>query len=313
MGEKVTIHDLQAMKERGERITMLTAYDFPTAMLIDRAGIDMALVGDTLGMVVHGFVSTLPVTLDMMVLHTQAVRRGLKRALLVGDMPFMSYQTGIPDAMRSAGRLLAEGGADAVKLEGGRHMAATVHALVEVGIAVQGHIGLTPQSISAFGGFKTQGKSAEAARKLIDDAHALEDAGAFSIVLEAIPAKLAALISQSVRVPAIGIGAGAGADGQVLVTHDLLGLFEGHTPKFVRQYAAIGKTMQAAFEQYKSDVQAGIFPGDEHTYAMPDDAWAEIEAELGLGRPEPGRAHHKRRGGHDGPASLYGDKGRDGK
>jgi 3-methyl-2-oxobutanoate hydroxymethyltransferase len=292
LGDKVTLHDLQAMKERGEPITMLTAYDFPTAMLVDRAGIDIALVGDSLGMVVHGLETTLPVTMDMMILHTQAVRRGLKRALLVGDMPFMSYQASAEDAKRNAARFLAEGGADAVKLEGGQHMAQTVRALVEVGIAVQGHIGLTPQSISAFGGFKTQGKSAEAARKLLDDARALEDAGAFSIVLEAIPAKLAALITASVSIPTIGIGAGAGCDGQVLVTHDLLGLFDRHTPKFVRQYAAIGKTMQAAFEQYKADVQAGIFPAEENTYAMPDDAWAEIEAELaGNGHRRSG--HHK--------------------
>ena len=303
MGEKVTIHDLQAMKERGERITMLTAYDYPTALMIDRAGIDVALVGDTLGMVVHGLETTLPVTMDMMILHTQAVRRGLRRALLVGDMPFMSYQTSIEDAKRNAARFLAEGGADAIKLEGGQHMAATVRALVEIGIAVMGHIGLTPQSVSAFGGFKTQGKSAQAARKLIDDAKALEEAGAFAIVLEAIPARLAALISHSVSIPTIGIGAGAGADGQVLVTHDLLGLFEGHTPKFVRQYAAIGKTMQAAFEQYRADVKDGIFPAEEHTYAMPDDAWAEIEAELG-------NNNHKKTATADQDIALYGDQPR---
>jgi 3-methyl-2-oxobutanoate hydroxymethyltransferase len=254
-------------------------------------------------MVVHGLDTTLPVTMDMMILHTQAVRRGLKRALLVGDMPFMSYQTSVEDAKRNAGRFLAEGGADAVKLEGGQHMASTIHALVEIGVAVQGHIGLTPQSVSAFGGFKTQGKSAEAARKLLDDAKALEQAGAFSIVLEAIPAKLAALISQSVSIPTIGIGAGAGADGQVLVTHDLLGLFDGHTPKFVRQYAAIGKTMQAAFEQYKADVQSGIFPAQEHSYAMPDDAWAEIEAELGADNHK-GNGHHEKGGAVDQDITL---------
>jgi 3-methyl-2-oxobutanoate hydroxymethyltransferase len=293
MGDKVTLHDLQAMKERGERITMLTAYDYPTAMMIDRAGIDIALVGDSLGMVVHGLDSTLPVTMDMMILHTQAVRRGLKRALLVGDMPFMSYQTSAEDAKRNAGRFLAEGGADAVKLEGGRHMAPTVQSLVEIGVAVQGHIGLTPQSISAFGGFKTQGKSAEAARRLVADAKALEEAGAFSMVLEAIPAKLAAFISHSVSIPTIGIGAGAGCDGQVLVTHDLLGLFDRHTPKFVRQYATLGPTMQAAFEQYKADVQAGAFPAQEHTYAMPDDAWAEIEADFATANNGRNGHHHK--------------------
>jgi 3-methyl-2-oxobutanoate hydroxymethyltransferase len=296
------------MKQRGERITMLTAYDYPTAVLIDQAGIDMALVGDSLGMVVHGLENTLPVTMDMMILHTRAVRRGLKRALLVGDMPFMSYQTSAEDAKRNAGRFLAEGGADAVKLEGGRHMAPTIRALVEIGVAVQGHIGLTPQSISALGGFKTQGKSAEAARKLIDDAQALEDAGAFTLILEAIPAKLAALISASVSIPTIGIGAGAGCDGQVLVTHDLLGLFDRHTPKFVRQYAAIGKTMQAAFEQYRADVQAGAFPAEEHTYSMPDDAWAEIEAEFGKGQPKR-NGHHKKAAQPNREIHLYGDQG----
>lgn len=308
MGEKISIHDVQAKKQRGERITMLTAYDYPTAVLIDQAGIDMALVGDSLGMVVHGLDNTLPVTMDMMILHTRAVRRGLKHALLVGDMPFMSYQTAVDDAKRNAARFLAEGGADAVKLEGGRHMAPTVAALVEIGIAVQGHIGLTPQSISAFGGFKTQGKSAEAARKLMDDAKALEDAGAFSIVLEAIPARLAELISQQVSIPTIGIGAGAGCDGQVLVTHDLLGLFDRHTPKFVRQYAAIGKTMKAAFEQYKADVQAGVFPAEEHTYAMPDDAWAEIAAEF-TRSPRKRNGHHKRAAEPNKEIHLYGDQG----
>lgn len=278
MGDKVTLHDLQAMKERGEPITMLTAYDYPTAVMIDQAGIDMALVGDSLGMVVHGLENTLPVTMDMMILHTQAVRRGLKRALLVGDMPFMSYQTGPADALRNAGRFLAEAGADAVKLEGGRHMAETVKTLVTAGIAVMGHIGLTPQSVSAFGGFKTQGKSAEAARKLIEDAKALEEAGAFSVVLEAIPARLAEVISQQVGIPTIGIGAGAGCDGQVLVTHDLLGLFDRHTPKFVRQYAHINQTMKTAFEQYRADVQSGSFPAPDESYAMPDDAWEAVAA-----------------------------------
>ncbi len=276
MSDKVTLHELQAMKERGEPITMLTAYDYPTAVMLDQAGIDIALVGDSLGMVVHGFETTLPVTMDMMILHTQAVRRGLKRAFLVGDMPFMSYQAGFSDALRNAGRFLSEAGADAVKLEGGLHMATTVSTLVTAGIAVMGHIGLTPQSVSAFGGFKTQGKSAEAARKLIEDARALEDAGAFAIVLESIPARLAEVVTEQVRIPTIGIGAGAGCDGQVLVTHDLLGLFDRHTPKFVRKYANLNEIMRGAFEQYKAEVRARTFPAPEHTYAMPDDAWEAI-------------------------------------
>jgi 3-methyl-2-oxobutanoate hydroxymethyltransferase len=280
MGEKITIHDLQSMKARGEPITMLTAYDYPTALLIDRSGIDMILVGDSLGMVVHGFETTLPVTMDMMILHCRAVRRGVERAFLVGDMPFMSYQVNQEEAKRNAARFLAEGGVGAVKLEGGQPMAATVRALVEIGIAVQGHIGLTPQSISAMGGFKVQGKSLDAARRLLADARALQDAGAFSIVLEGIPAQLAGLITRSISIPTIGIGAGAACDGQVLVTHDLLGLFDRFTPKFVRQYANIGQAMSEAFAAYREDVRGGAFPAQEHSFGMPDEAWAAIEAEF---------------------------------
>jgi 3-methyl-2-oxobutanoate hydroxymethyltransferase len=281
MSDKVTIHELGAMKARGERITMLTAYDYPTALLLDRSGIDAVLVGDSLGMVVHGLDTTLPVTMDMMILHCRAVRRGIERALLVGDMPFMSYQLNVEEAKRSAARFLTDGGCDAVKLEGGQPMAGTVRALVEIGIAVQGHIGLTPQSVSAFGGFKVQGKSVEAARRLLDDARALEAAGAFSLVLEAVPARLAALITQAVSIPTIGIGAGAGCDGQVLVTHDLLGLFDRFTPKFVRQYAQIGQAMREAFEAYRDDVRAGDFPAEEHSFGMPDEVWAAIEEQVG--------------------------------
>jgi 3-methyl-2-oxobutanoate hydroxymethyltransferase len=268
------------MKARGERITMLTAYDYPTALLLDRSGIDAVLVGDSLGMVVHGLDTTLPVTMDMMILHCRAVRRGIERALLIGDMPFMSYQLNVEEAKRNAARFLAEGGCDAVKLEGGQPMAGTVRALVEIGIAVQGHIGLTPQSVSAFGGFKVQGKSVEAARRLLDDARALEEAGAFSLVLEAVPARLAALITQAVSIPTIGIGAGAGCDGQVLVTHDLLGLFDRFTPKFVRQYAHIGQAMREAFEAYRDDVRAGDFPAEEHSFGMPDEVWTAIEEQV---------------------------------
>jgi len=282
LAKKTTILDIQKMKERHEPITMLTAYDYPTAMLIDQAGIDMILIGDSLGMVVHGLESTLPVTMDMMIMHTRAVRRGVQRALVIGDMPFMSYQVSIEEAKRNAARFLAEGGADAVKLEGGAHMAETVHALVEIGIAVQGHIGLTPQSISAFGGFKTQGKTVEAARKLIADAQALEEAGAFSIVLEAIPARLANVITHTVSVPTIGIGAGSGADGQVLVTHDLLGLFDRFTPKFVKKYANVAGVMREAFEAYRDDVRRGQFPAPEHEFGMDDETWRVLNRELGL-------------------------------
>lgn len=231
-------------------------------------------------MVVHGFENTLPVTLEMMLLHCQAVRRGTKRALVVVDMPFMTYQISTAEAMRNAARLLAEGGADAVKLEGGRRVADTVRALVEAGIAVQGHIGLTPQSVSAFGGMRVQGKTVEAARQLLDDALALEDAGVFSLVLEGIPARLAELITRRVSVPTIGIGAGAGCDGQVLVTHDLLGLFERFTPRFVKRYATLANIMRSAFKAYCDEVRAGTFPAEEHTYPIPNEVWQAIEAEL---------------------------------
>lgn len=277
--DKVTIHDLQQKKTRGEPISMLTAYDYPSALLVDQSGIDIILVGDSVGMVVHGLANTLPVTMDMMVLHCQAVTRGAKRAFVIGDMPFMSYQTGTEDAMRNAARLLAQGGVDAVKLEGGQPVLATIRALVNAGIAVQGHIGLTPQSISQLGGFKVQGKTVATARRLLDDAAALEDAGVFSLVLEAIPARLAGLISRTVSIPTIGIGAGAGCDGQVLVMHDLLGLFDRFVPRFAKQYANIGAAMRAAFEAYHAEVRARTFPGPAHEFTMPDDVWAAVQAD----------------------------------
>ncbi len=277
--DKVTIQTLVEKKANREPISMLTAYDYPTALLVDQSEIDMVLVGDSLGMVVHGLESTLPVTMDMMIMHCQAVRRGVKRAYVVGDMPFMSYQVSIEEAKRNAGRMLAEGGVDAVKLEGGRPMGETIRSLVAMGIAVQGHIGLTPQSVSAMGGFKVQGKSVEAAQALLADARVLEAAGVFSIVLEAIPDRLAALISRAVSVPAIGIGAGAGCDGQVLVVHDVLGLYQRFTPKFVKRYADLAEPMREAFAAYHADVSARAFPTDEHAYHLPDDVWQAIVAE----------------------------------
>lgn len=278
--EKMTLHRLQAMKDRREPIAMLTAYDYPTATLMDQAGIDVILVGDSVGMVVHGFENTLPVTMDMMVMHCQAVRRGARRALLVADMPFMSYQASVSDALRNAARLLAEGGADAVKLEGGQSVAATVRALVETGIAVMGHIGLTPQSVSALGGFKVQGGSIEVARRLLDDARALEAAGAFSLVLEAVPARLATLITETVRVPTIGIGAGAGCDGQVLVTHDVLGLYDRLTPKFARKYADLSEAIRQALSAFAEDVRARAFPAPEHEFSISNDVWETLVSEL---------------------------------
>ncbi len=282
--EKMTLHRLQAMKDRREPITMLTAYDYPTATLMDQAGIDVILVGDSVGMVVHGFENTLPVTMDMMVMHCQAVRRGARRALLVADMPFMSYQASVSDALRNAARLLAEGGADAVKLEGGQSVAATVRALVETGIAVMGHIGLTPQSVSALGGFKVQGGSIEDAHRLLDDARALEAAGAFSLVLEAVPARLATLITETVRVPTIGIGAGAGCDGQVLVTHDVLGLYDRLTPKFARKYADLSEAIRQALSAFAEDVRARAFPAPEHEFSISNDVWETLVSELSRDR-----------------------------
>ncbi len=274
--KKITTHTLRQKKARGEPITMLTAYDFPTAQAIDRAGVDAILVGDSLGMVVLGYDSTLPVTMEDMLHHSKAVARGAKLAHLIGDMPFMSYQVDAREAVRNAGRFLQEGGMDAVKLEGGRDMAPTITAIVSAGIPVMGHIGLTPQSVHQLGGYKTQGKSAEAAKRLIEDAYILEEAGCYAIVLEAIPDRVAELISQRLAIPTIGIGAGAGCDGQVLVTHDLLGLFDRFTPKFVRKYASLHAEMSRAFADYIADVQAHQFPAPEHSHVMDDEAFREL-------------------------------------
>ncbi len=274
--KKVTTHTLRLKKERGEPITMLTAYDYPTALAMDRAGVDAILVGDSLGMVVLGYETTLPVTMEDMLHHAKAVARGARHAHLVGDMPFMSYQAEVPDAVRNAGRFLQEAGMDAVKLEGGRHVAATIEAIVAAGIPVMGHIGLTPQSVHQLGGFRTQGKTAEAARQLVADAHVLEEAGCYALVLEAIPDRVAELITQRLGIPTIGIGAGAGCDGQVLVTHDLLGLFDGFTPKFVKQYATIHAEMARAFAAYLEEVKAHSFPAPEHMHSIEDEAFREL-------------------------------------
>lgn len=274
----ITIHHLCEMKARGAPISMLTAYDYPTALLIDQTGIEMILVGDSVGMVVYGFENTLPVTLDMMIMHCRAVRRGVKRALLVGDLPFGSYQISVEHAKRSAIRMLAEGGVDAVKLEGGQPVVETVRALVAMGVAVMGHIGLTPQSVSSMGGFKVQGQSVAAAQQLIDDARALEEAGAFSLVLESIPARLATHITKVVSIPTIGIGAGPGCDGQVLVTHDVLGLYDRFTPKFAKQYAQLADPIRDAVSAYRDDVRDRKFPAEEHTFSMPDDVWQAVQA-----------------------------------
>jgi 3-methyl-2-oxobutanoate hydroxymethyltransferase len=272
----VTTLTLRQKKERGEPITMLTAYDYPTALSTDAAGVDAILVGDSLGMVVLGYANTLPVTMEEMLHHARAVSRGAKFALLIGDMPFMSYQADVNEAVRNAGRFLQQGGMDAVKLEGGRERADAVRAIVSAGIPVMGHLGLTPQSVNQLGGFRPQGKTASAAKRLLEDALLLEEAGCFSLVLESVPARLAEHISKKLSIPTIGIGAGVGCDGQVLVTHDLLGLFDRFTPKFVKKYANFHGEMQRAFAEYLEDVQSQQFPAVEHSVEMPDDEWQEF-------------------------------------
>jgi len=274
--KKVTTLTFRQKKERGEPLTMLTAYDYPTAMAIDKAGIDSILVGDSLAMVVLGYENTLPVTMEEMLHHARAVARGAKSSMLIGDMPFMSYQVSVEEAVRNAGRFLQQGGMDAIKLEGGRERADAVRAIVGAGIPVMGHLGLTPQSVHQLGGFRAQGKNASAAKRLLEDAQILEEAGAFSLVLESVPARLAEFISKKISIPTIGIGAGLGCDGQVLVTHDLLGLFDRFTPKFVKKYANLHETMNKAFAEYIDDIETKRFPAPEHTVEMTDDEWDEF-------------------------------------
>ena len=278
--KKITLQTLQAKKARGEPITMLTAYDYATATAVDRAGVDAILVGDSLGMVVLGYATTLPVTMDDMLHHCRAVARGAQHAHLVGDMPFMSYQAEAAEAVRNAGRFLQEAGMEAVKLEGGRDMAPTIRAIVAAGIPVMGHLGLTPQSVHKLGGFRPQARSAVAAQRLVEDAGILEDAGCYALVLESIPDRVAELISRRLDIPTIGIGAGAGCDGQVLVVHDLLGMFDRFTPKFVKRYADLHTEMQRAFASYIAEVQSGAFPAPEHTTPMAEDDYAALVAAL---------------------------------
>ncbi len=266
--DKVTVRTPRRMKERGEKITMLTAYDVSTARAVDDAGIDIVLVGDSLGMVVLGYPTTLPVTMDEMAHHARAVARGISRALLVVDLPFMSYQVSREDALRNAGRLVKEDGAEAVKLEGGREVAGTVEALVAAGIPVMGHLGLTPQAYHQMGGYRVQARSAEEADRLLKDASALERAGIFALVLEGIPAEVARRVTQALSVPTIGIGAGPFCDGQVLVTHDMLGLQTDLSPKFVKRYANARELFVEAMRQYRDEVRSGAFPGPEHSYGL---------------------------------------------
>lgn len=275
--KKVTPVDVQAMKKEGKRITMLTAYDYPMALLEDRAGIDIILVGDSLGMTVLGYDNTIPVTMEEMLHHTKAVTRGAKHCLIIGDMPFMSYNTSDRDAIYNAGRFMKEGGADAVKLEGGASVKDIVRAIVRAGIPVMGHIGLTPQTISMLGGFKVQGKDAQAAQRIIDDALSLEDAGAFSVLLEAVPAPIARRITERLTVPTIGIGAGIHCDGQVLVVHDMLGLFDRFTPKFVKRYANLSEEVLKALGAYIGEVQTGAFPTEQHSFHIDEKELAKLK------------------------------------
>jgi len=263
---KITTRSLQQMKAAGEVITALTAYDFLMAQLIDRAGIDVILVGDSAGMVVQGFETTIPVTMEQMLYHSAVVSRGVERALVVADMPFMSYQVNSDEALRNAGRMVKESSVEAVKLEGGESICATIRRIVDVGIPVMGHLGLTPQSIHKFGTYQVRATEPEEAQEVRRDARALEDAGVFAIVIEKVPAELARSIASGLKVPVIGIGAGGGCDGQILVSHDMLGLYTRFHPRFVRRYAQIGRDMQAAFERYGKDVRAKEFPSPEESY-----------------------------------------------
>jgi 3-methyl-2-oxobutanoate hydroxymethyltransferase len=266
MADKVTVPEIVKMKQRGEKITCLTAYDYSFARILDDAGVDILLVGDSLGCVVQGQSSTLPVTLDEMIYHTRAVARGRRRALVVGDMPFLSYQVNAEEALRNAGRLLQEGAAEAVKLEGGVAMRETIAKIVQVGIPVMGHVGLTPQSVHSFGGYKIQGKDKNRREAVLRDALAVEEAGAFSVVLEGMPKDLAKEITERLTIPTIGIGAGVNCDGQVLVIHDMLGLFDDFRPKFVKRYAELKDVMTGAVKDFISDVREKKFPGEEHSF-----------------------------------------------
>ncbi len=273
---KNTVLTFKQAKEKGEKLSMLTAYDYSTAKLIDEAGVNSILIGDSLGNVILGYEDTISVTMEDMIHHCAAVARGAKNALIVCDMPFMSYQTSVYDAVVNAGRLMKEGRAQAVKLEGGKEVCPQVKAIVDAGIPVCGHLGLTPQSINAFGGFKVQAKTEAAAKKLIEDAKALEEAGVFAMVLECVPAKIAELVTEKVSVPTIGIGAGNVCDGQVLVYQDMLGMFSDFTPKFVKRFADIGTIMRDAFAAYDREVKAGTFPEEKHEYTVSDDVLEKL-------------------------------------
>jgi 3-methyl-2-oxobutanoate hydroxymethyltransferase len=265
-----TVRDILQLKERQERIVVLTAYDYPSALLADQAGVDMILVGDSLGMVVQGHPTTIPVTLDAMLYHVQAVTRAAKRPLVIADLPFLTYGVTLEDSLRNAGRLVQEGGARAVKLEGGEPVVATVERIVGAGIPVMGHLGLTPQSVHALGGFRVQARQADQARRLLENAKRLQDAGAFALVLESVPSEVARVVTAELAIPTIGIGAGPGCDGEVQIFHDLLGLYEGFIPRHTRRYAEVGDVIRTALQQYAADVRSRAFPTDANTFHQGD-------------------------------------------
>lgn len=277
LGERVVIPRLLEMKREGERIGMLTAYDYPTARILDRSGVDVMLVGDSLGMVVLGYESTVFVTLEDMIHHIKAVMRGTERALVIGDLPFGSYNESSEQAVHSANRLVKEGGCAAVKLEGGVEMVSAVRAIAEAGIPVVGHVGLLPQSASKVGGFKVQAKTAEEAKELVEAGRALEKAGAFMVIIEAVPAPVGELLSESLSVPVVGIGAGPGCDGQVLVTPDMLGFQDEFTPRFLKRYASLSSEMEDGVKEYLSEVKSGTFPDEEHSYLMDPDEESRLK------------------------------------
>jgi 3-methyl-2-oxobutanoate hydroxymethyltransferase len=278
--KKITPKDLIAKKQQGKKIVRIICYDYPMALLADRAGVDAILVGDSVGMVILGMENTIPVTMEQMIHHCRAVSKAVKYALVVGDLPFLSYQTGIRDAVYNAGLLLKEGGADAVKLEGGQEFAPTVKAIVEAGIPVMGHIGITPQSATMLGGYKVQGTDVVTARRLVADAKALASAGAFMMTLEGVPDRLAEIICKELSIPVTTIGSGPNTDGQTINLYDILGLFERFTPKYVKKYANLAEVILKVLEQYKSEVESGTFPGPEHTYHMKDEVLKEILSDL---------------------------------
>ena len=278
MVDKLTIPDLLALADEGARLTMITCYDYPTARFIDRAGVDIVLVGDSVAMTVLGHPNTLPATMDMMIIFAEAVSRGCERAFVLGDMPYMSYQTSVSDAIRNAGRFMAEAGTDGIKLEGGRRMAEVVRGIVRAGIPVMGHLGMTPQSASMIGGYKVQARSGQAAISLLEDALALEDAGVFAVLLELVPARVAAVIGEKLGVPTIGIGSGADCNGQCQIFHDAVGMFEAFTPRHAKRYAEVGAAISEAMERFVAEIKDGAYPGPEHSFKVPREALRELRA-----------------------------------